>query len=65
MIEGEPLEIGLADPGRRYTASGPNESNEKKERGKEKKLIGCIESFYRVGPVKGIGWDCASCSRLC
>lgn len=58
LIEGEPLEIGLADPGRRYATGNPNERNEKKEEGKKqtnkKKLIGCIESFYQVGRQRGL-----------
>lgn len=58
LIEGEPLEIGLADPGRRYATGNPNERNEKKEKGKKqtnkKKLIGCIKSFYQVGRQRGL-----------
>lgn len=54
LIEGEPLEIGLADPGRWYAIVNPNERNEKKEKGKKKKLVGCIETFYQVGRQRGL-----------
>lgn len=46
LIEGEPLEIGSADPGQWYATGNPPK---KRERQKERKLIGHIESFYRVG----------------
>lgn len=61
LIEGEPLEIGLADPGRRYATGNPNERNEKKEKGKKQTNKKKAYWMYRIilpsGPAKGIGWD--------
>lgn len=49
QIEGEQAEMGLTDPGWRYTT----DSKWKKWKEREK-LIGCIESFY-FGGRRGIG----------
>lgn len=56
LIEGEPLEIGLADPGRRYATGNPNERNEKKEKGKKqtnKKSLLDVSNHFTKWAGKG------------